>query len=503
MQFLWTIQYNKTDHKEIIRLDIFRKARNEDNGEMLTYSFEDIGSDSLYEHLYKCVKKDIISRRIRPGEKLPSKRSFAKNLGISVITVENAYNQLIDEGYIYSIPKKGFFAADISSRAEKRPGSITGEHAAVTGESRQYLADFSGNGSNIGMFPFTVWSKLLRECLSDYQEELLVMPPSGGALVLRRAIAGYLLAFRNMTVDPEQIIIGAGTEYLYGQLVQLLGQEKIYGVEDPGFPKTARVYEASRAKVRHIPLDSSGICVEQLEREKVQVAHISPSHQFPTGRITPISRRYELLGWASRGEDRYIIEDDYDSEFRMTGKPIPTLMSIDVNERVIYMNTFSKSISNTIRMSYMVLPKHLMSEYYRRLSFYSCPVTTIIQLTAAKFIEKGYFEKHINRMRNFYRKQRDLLTETIKGSPMAAFAEILEEDAGLHFLLRLDIPCTDEEFSGIMERQGVRLRGLSEYCWQEENRSQHDFLINYSSLSAEQIVTAINLISKEVVKLRK
>ncbi len=470
---------------------------------MLTYSFADIGSDSLYEHLYKCVKKDIISRRIRPGEKLPSKRSFAKNLGISVITVENAYNQLIDEGYIYSIPKKGFFAADISSISAKKQVAVTGENVAMTTGTEKYLADFSGNGSNIEMFPFTVWSKLLRECLTDYQEELLVMPPSGGALVLRRAIANHLLAFRNMTVDPEQIIIGAGTEYLYGQLVQLLGQNKTYGVEEPGFSKTSRVYEASGAKVRHIPLDDNGICVERLERDGVQVAHISPSHQFPTGKITPISRRYELLGWASRSEDRYIIEDDYDSEFRMTGKPIPTLMSIDVNERVIYLNTFSKSISNTIRMSYMVLPKHLMNEYYKRLSFYSCPVTTLIQLTAARFLEKGYFEKHINRMRNFYRKQRDLAVETIKGSQMAAFVKILEEDAGLHFLLRLDIPCTDKEFSGIMERQGVRLRALSEYYWQEENRSRHDFLINYSALSAEQIVTAINLISKEAVKLRK
>lgn len=470
---------------------------------MLTYSFADIGSDSLYEHLYKCVKKDIISRRIRPGEKLPSKRSFAKNLGISVITVENAYNQLIDEGYIYSIPKKGFFAADISSISTRKQGTVTGENVAMTAGTREYLADFSGNGSNIEMFPFTVWSKLLRECLTDYQEELLVMPPSGGALVLRRAIAEHLLAFRNMTVDPEQIIIGAGTEYLYGQLAQLLGQNKIYGVEEPGFSKTSRVYEACGAKVRHIPLDDSGICVERLEQEGVQVAHVSPSHQFPTGKITPISRRYELLGWASRSEDRYIIEDDYDSEFRMTGKPIPTLMSIDVNERVIYLNTFSKSISNTIRMSYMVLPKHLMNEYYKRLSFYSCPVTTLIQLTAARFLEKGYFEKHINRMRTFYRKQRDLLVETIKGSQMAAFVKILEEDAGLHFLLRLDIPCSDREFSGIMERCGVKLRALSEYYHLEENRSEHDFLINYSSLSEEQIVTAINLISREVVKLRK
>ena len=468
---------------------------------MLTYSFANIGSDSLYEHLYKSIKKDIIDRKIKPGEKLPSKRNFAGNLGISVITVENAYEQLICEGYVYSIAKKGYFVADINSVTAKTPIVLTEENVVMTSDEQRYLADFSSNRSNVKQFPFTVWAKLLRECLTDYQEALLEMPPSGGVLALRKAIANHLYEFRDMTIDPEQIIIGAGTEYLYGQIIQLLGQDKIYGVEDPGFSKLSQAYMVSGATVKHIPLDQEGISVKELEKENVQVAHISPSHQFPTGKITPISRRYELLGWASKAGDRYIVEDDYDSEFRMTGKPIPALKSIDVNEKVIYLNTFSKSISNTIRVSYMILPKHLMKLYYKRLSFYSCPVTTFIQMTVSRFISEGFFEKHINRMRNYYRQQRDFLVNTIENSKMASYVKIMEADAGLHFIIHLDVPCSDEEFVGIMERKKIKLCALSEYYQRTENRSEHEFVINYSSLSEEQIKEAIDFMSKEVVRL--
>ena len=469
---------------------------------MLTYSFSDIGSDSLYEHLYKCIKNDIVSRKLKPGEKLPSKRTFSKNLGISVITVEKAYDQLMGEGYVYALEKKGYYVADIVGTSVKKPVLEKQVPEPVAMQKDKYLADFSSNGINFQLFPFTVWSKLLRECLSDYQEDLLIKPPSGGALVLRNAIAEHLREFRDMYVNPEQIIIGAGTEYLYGQIVQLLGREKIYGVENPGFPKTSQVYDVCGAEVKHISLDKYGISIEELEKENVQVAHVSPSHQFPTGKITPISRRYELLEWALKKDDRYVIEDDYDSEFRMTGKPIPILKSIDENEKVIYLNTFSKSISNTVRISYMVLPKHLMDLYYQKMSFYSCPVPSIVQLTVARFISEGYFEKHINRLRNFYRKQRNLIIEEIKHSSMAPFVKIKEADAGLHFLLNLDIHCSDKEFTALMEKKGIKISAVSEYYQKLEDVTEHEFVVNYSSLSAEQIKEAIALMSEGVLSVR-
>lgn len=465
---------------------------------MLTYSFADIGSDSLYEHLYKCIKSDIITGILRPGEKMPSKRSFAKNLGISVITVENAYEQLISEGYLYSIAKKGFFVSDLNNLTKERPLKVSVETVKMTSGKTRYVADFASNRVPKDQFPFSIWSKLLRECLNEYQESLLISSPSGGSLELRGAIVEYLKEFRGMHVDPEQIIIGAGTESLYGQIVQLLGHDKIYGVEDPGFLKMAQVYEANAVTCKYIPFEKDGISIEELVKQGVQVAHTSPSHHFPTGVVTPISKRYELLGWAAKDDSRYIIEDDYDSEFRFVGKPIPTLQSIDTMEKVIYLNTFSKSIANTFRISYMVLPKQLVNRYYEKLSFYSCPVTTLIQFSLAKFIQDGYFEKHINRMRNYYRKQRDLLVDAIHNSELARIAAISEEDAGLHFLLHLKLNCSDQEWKERMERRGIRMCALSEYYKMQENKTEHIFVINYSSLTEEQILEAVALINQEL-----
>ena len=212
-----------------------------------------------------------------------------------------------------------------------------------------------------------------------------------------------------MDVSPEQIVVGAGTDYLYGLLIQLLGHDKIYGMEEPGYQKISEVYQSHNVLCLHIPLDRQGICIDKLNASGADIVHISPSHHFPTGIITPISRRYELLGWASASDSHYIIEDDYDCEFRFMGKPIPSLQSIDVMDKVIYMNTFTKTLASTIRISYMVLPKHLMARFQQNLGFYACTVSNFEQYTLTRFIQEGHFERHINRMRNFYHSQRDLL----------------------------------------------------------------------------------------------
>lgn len=463
---------------------------------MLTYSFADIGSDSLYHHLYQCIKDDILSGELSAGSRLPSKRSFAKNLGVSNITVENAYAQLQAEGYIYSIAKKGFYVREISDLT--LPAGASCEKLSEKNESRgQYIADFVSNRINPEQFPFSVWSKLLRETLLNRHEELLETPPWGGVWELRQAIGGWLKEFRNMDVSPEQIIIGAGTEYLYGLLIQLLGRNKIYAVEDPGYHKIAKIYESNDVQCRFIPVGKSGMDVDLLEESASHVAHISPSHHFPTGIVTPIGRRYELLGWATREEGRYIIEDDYDSEFRLVGRPIPTLQSIDRSERVIYVNTFTKSLASTIRISYMVLPQHLLGEFEKQLSFYSCTVSNFEQYTLARFMEEGYFEKHINRMRTYYRRIRDELMNAIAGGPLASCCKIMEEDAGLHFLLRMDIELSDEELLQKMEQAGIRLSGLSEYYYnQAQDIPAHTFIINYSGLSSEKIADVVEVFMK-------
>ena len=457
---------------------------------MLTYSFNDIGTTPLYEHLYKCIKNDIVNGTLSADTKLPSKRSFAKNLGVSPITVENAYAQLLSEGYIYSVAKKGYYVADFSPEFTTLPAPA--EKPAALQETRpQYFADFSSNQTRPDHFPFSVWAKLMRETLQERNAELMTKSPCGGIYELREAIAGHLRQFRDMHVRPEQIFIGAGTEYLYGLLVQLLGFDKVYAIENPGYEKIDQIYESYQVSRRFIDMDAQGIRIDRLEESGADVVHISPSHHFPTGIITPVSRRYELLGWAARSDSRYIVEDDYDSEFRLTGKPIPALQSIDLLEKVIYINTFSKSLTSTMRISYMVLPRRLAEEFQSRMSFYSCTVSNFEQYALIRFIREGYLEKHINRMRNYYHRQRDTLLHAIKKSPLSSRVMITEEDSGLHFLMKIDTGLSDTELTERARKKGLRLTALSRYYHRPSGNVEHIFIMNYSSLETEHIPEAI------------
>ena len=464
---------------------------------MLTYSFENKGSDSLYEYLYKQIKKDILSYTISAGEKLPSKRTLAKNLNISTITVENAYAQLMAEGYIYSVPKSGFYVSDISSKKTPQKTEPSKSDIADT-HTTTYFADFVNNSTQSNNFPFPTWTKIMREIMSDMSEKLMVRSPSSGVPELRQAISNYLYQFRGINVEPEQIIVGAGTEYLYGLIIQLLGQDKTYAIEDPGYQKISKIYDANKVKSVHIGMDESGIDIKTLESSGADILHISPSHHFPTGIVTPISRRYEILSWASKSPDRYIIEDDYDSEFRLLGKPIPSLQSIDVLDKVIYMNTFSKSLSSTIRISYMVLPKPLIAKYNRELSFYSCTVSNFEQYTLARFIEAGHLEKHINRMRNYYRGQRDAILEAIKSQPDFHLTTIKEENSGLHFLLEVNTKLPDETLISKAKGNGINISCLSQYYYQKDRTKEHTIIINYSGLDKIHIEEAIKRLYKSL-----
>ena len=250
---------------------------------MLTYSFEAARSEPLYQHLYQCIKNDIMQGVLSPNEKLPSKRSFAKNLGVSTITVENAYAQLAAEGYVYSLPKKGFFVTDIRNDLSREKEKNCKREEKEQTEQKRYLADFTSNQTCSEQFPFSIWAKLMRAVLKEEREGLMKNAPCAGILPLREAIAGHLKAFRGMDVEPEQIVIGAGTEYLYGLLLQLLGMEKCYGVEDPGYHKIYKVYKSHRVPCSYVEMDGAGVVVSSLEDGGVDVGHISPSHHFPSG----------------------------------------------------------------------------------------------------------------------------------------------------------------------------------------------------------------------------
>ncbi len=445
---------------------------------MLTYELNKTPGVPLYEALYRCIRADILSGVLIPGQKLPSKRALAENLEISKITVEGAYSQLMAEGYISARAKVGYFVEQTEQLVAQLPLAAYQETPAESA----FEIDLTANGST--EFPFSVWSKLQREVMLDLGQRLLLPMPNQGVLPLRKAIADHLAGFRGMQVDPGNILVGAGTDFLYNLLIQLLGREKIYAVEEPGYGKIRKIYAAGGVACISARMDSQGVRPELLE--EAQVLHISPSHHFPTGLVTPMSRRAALLQWAQAAPDRYIIEDDYDSEFRFDAHPMPTMASLDRADRVIYMNTFSKTLSPSIRISYIVLPDALMRQFREKLGFYSCTVPSFEQYTLERFLRRGYFEKHINRMRKAYKARRNQIIQVLQRCPIAKHLQILEQDAGLHFLVQVDTCSSDRELVDRCAGLGIRIRSLSSY-YQAPDTDKHCLVINYSGLTSEQI----------------
>ena len=454
---------------------------------MLTYSLEKDGGESLYTQLYACIRRDILSGTLSPRQKLPSKRALAQHLEVSVITVKNAYEQLAAEGYIYTVEKKGYYVSPLESPLPPAaPPPLVSERPA-----EPVFLDLATGSLDRSYFPFTVWSRLMRQTILEEDTELLRSTPYNGAPALRRAIAAHLRQFRAMDVDPEQIIIGAGTELLYTLIIQLLGRDKRYAVEDPGYGKIAKIYQAHQVPLCRVGLDGGGLDITLLRRQPADVVHISPSHHYPTGIVMPITRRQELLRWAQEVPARVILEDDYDSEFRFVGRPIPTLFSIDGGEQVVYLNTFSKTIAPSIRISFMVLPRRLLADFRQKLGFYACTVSAFEQYTLAQFLAGGWYEKHLSRMRKHYRQKRDAVIAAVYKSPLAPYAAITEEDAGLHFLLRLDGAPSDETLRREAEQRGIRLAMLSDYYQCPQDAPQHVLVVNYTGIDLDRLPAAL------------
>ena len=450
---------------------------------MLTYELKKAPGVPLYEALYRCIREDILSGRLAPGEKLPSKRALAEHLEVSKITVEGAYDQLLAEGYLRSREKVGYFVEEMEQRlCPPAPKTQTPEPA----EHR-----LTGKGP--ASFPFSVWGRLQREVMLDLGEKLLLPIPNRGVWELRHAIAEHLRQFRGMQVSPEQILIGAGTDFLYNLLIQLLGRALCYCVEEPGYGKIRRIYAAGGVRCISAPMDEKGVRPDALE--DAHVLHISPSHHFPTGIITPLDRRQELLRWA--GNSRWIIEDDYDSEFRFNAHPVASMQSLDSRGRVIYMNTFSKSLAPSIRISYMVLPRSLMEKFQRELGFYSCTVPSFEQYTLARFLQRGYFEKHINRMRKLYKARRNQVLTALEESPLRPRLTILEENAGLHFLVKVDTRLSDEALVRRCRQAGLSLRSLQSYYHAPAPQPDtHCLVVDYTGLTDTELAALPGILER-------
>ncbi len=455
---------------------------------MLTYELKKSPGVPLYEALYRCIRDDILSGKLPAGEKLPSKRAFAQHLEVSKITVETAYSQLLAEGYICSREKIGYFVEAVERPARQKAMERPGEEAPA----EEPLLDLTSAGTE--HFPFSVWTRLQREVMLDYGEQLLRPLPNQGIPELRRAIAGHLAAFRAMDIDPDNILIGAGTDFLYNLLIQLLGRDKVFAVEEPGYSKIRSIYAAGGVRCVSAPMDSRGVRPEGLNN--ADVLHFSPSHHFPTGLVTPMARRLELLNWA-REKGGWIIEDDYDSEFRFDAHPMSAMQSLD-RERVIYMNSFSKTLAPSIRISYMVLPRKLMAEFKQRLGFYSCTVASFEQYTLARFLSRGHFEKHINRMRKFYRTRRNRIVSLLESGPFANKITILEQDAGLHFLLKVDTQISDAVLEQKLAAAGIRIQSIGRYYHLPAGEDRHLFVVNYSVVDESTLEEALQRLPEQL-----
>ncbi len=465
---------------------------------MLTLELGKSKNIPLYQQIYQYIKQEVLTHRLKAGSRLPSKRALAAQLGISTITVENAYGQLMSEGYIYAKLKSGYYVSALENLAPPAPmASAVSQTAQCTAALKGTGIDLSSNSILPQSFPFSIWSRLLRRTMAEKQSLLLTKSPTAGILPLRQAIASHLMNFRGMPVSPAQIIVGAGTEYLYELLIKLIGRDKLYCVEDPGYQKLQHIYRDNGACCISLPIDHKGISVSALGSVACDVLHISPSHHFPTGIITPVSRRYELLAWAA-SEQRYIIEDDYDTEFRLVGKPIPSLFSIDMSSKVIYMNTFSKSLASTIRVSYMVLPQPLLEEFNRRFNYLSSTVSTFEQYTLASFIEQGYFERHINRMRNSYKKLRQLLLRALTSHPEHNRIEILQQASGLYFLLKIHTRLPDAALEDRLRQNGIHLQALQHFYQNRQAAPKHTFVVNYSSITPNDIQKVTDALFKSL-----
>lgn len=446
---------------------------------MLTYELKD---KNKYYSLYAAIRDDIIKGNLKRGEKLPSKRSLAQNLSVSVITVQTAYEQLLAEGYVDSKERSGYFVADVDVLAQPEIELPK----VVQEEKKSYALDLVSGSTPAELFPFSVWARLMRATLSEEGEHLLSRVPCDGDWGLKREIAAYLYRVRGVEVDPRYIIIGAGAEYLYGVIVQLLGRDKLFAVENPGYNKISSAYLLNGAQCAYIPVGKDGVEIAEVERSDADVLHISPSHQFPTGAVMPAANRARLIKWAQEG-GRYIIEDDYDSEFRLYGKPLQCMLGLS-RDRVIYINTFSKSLAPSMRMGYMVLPPALYEKFMGLFGKSANVVPLFEQKTLAAMIGGGHFERHLNRLKNYYRGIREGLLKAISILPLPTQA--LETGSGLHLTVKFPTAPSDEWLKERAAERGINVRCLSDYLLSPLQGCEKILVINYSGVTCGNLNAA-------------
>lgn len=451
----------------------------------------------MYEQIYLHIKQEIRQGNLKAKSRLPSTRTLAEHLKVSRSTTQLAYEQLLSEGYIESVPCKGYFVSAIDALVEVQDHPSGLFVALEPGEEEGIQVDFSPRGIDLNSFPYNTWRKISKNILVDDNKALFLNGDPQGEYALREAIRSYLHSARGVCCSADQIIVGAGNEYLLMLLSLVLGPDKVIAMENPTYKQAYRVFESQGYQVLPVNMDKSGLDVGMLDRKKSEKAladkkgepdfiYVMPSHQYPMGIVMPIKRRQELLAWACEKEGRYLIEDDYDSEFRYKGKPVPALQGMDRNGRVIYIGTFSRSIAPAIRVGFLVLPKNLMAEYKRKAGFFASTVSRIDQNILYQFLTEGHYERHLNRMRSVYKAKHDCLMGELKGLEQAFW--IAGEHAGIHLLLTHKEGISEEVLIARAKESGVRVYGLSRYVIHpEHNQYPSTVILGYANLTEAMI----------------
>lgn len=456
----------------------------------LTINLEIHGEQPLYEQIYTYIKKAIQKGAIAFGEKLPSTRALAKHLQISRTTVDLAYDQLLSEGYIEAKPYKGYFVSQIEELYQIET-KVRGREQPQKSAVKTYVCDFSLNGIDLDHFPYGVWRRITKSTLNDDRKELFQLGDPMGEWALRTTISHYLYESRGVNCSPDQMIIGAGNDYLLMLLSRIIGESHRIAMENPTYRQAYKTFACLGYALEAIGMDQAGMKVEELLKTEADIAYVMPSRQFPMGYVMPIKRRLELLRWANEKPGRYIIEDDYDSEFRYKGKPVPSLWADDRSQKVIYLGTFSKSIAPAIRISYMVLPETLLKEYQKKCTFFSSTVSRIDQTIVNEFILQGYYERHLNKMRTIYKSKHDILLNELK--TMNGICKIYGENAGLHILLEFTNGLSEKEAVERAGKEKIKVYGLSEMNVGKENMdNSRTVLMGYANLKEKEIIESVS-----------
>ncbi|MEH7119085.1 PLP-dependent aminotransferase family protein [Neobacillus vireti] len=448
----------------------------------------------IYQQIYRGIKENILKGKLKANEKLPSKRSLAEELNVSINSVSFGYEQLLAEGYIYTIERKGYFVENITEFIQqenlfkdKLPEDLREEPV-----SRDGWLSLSHMASDLSIFPFKEWIKCQEKAIESYKRELSEIAYSQGPFAVRDTICRLIALSRGVNCEPEQIVIGAGTQLLVGQLMELISNDSVIAVENPGYARFYQLLKKMNFDVHPVSLDDQGIKMNEIESKKANVVFVTPSHQFPTGKIMPISRRIELLNWTTKDDNRYIVEDDYDSEFKYETDNISSLQSLDRNHRVIYMGTFSKTVLPGLRISYMVLPPNLLRKYRDYYAAFMQYSNSLMLFTLHYFIETGEYAKHVKRMNHQYETRRKLLIAEIKRR-FRDEIQIEDVPAGLHFLAHFK---TEKSYQEIEERAvqiKLEIYSIRRFLLKKNDNRENriSLVLGFANLKEESITEAV------------